>query len=178
MSTSTEPATEAAAAPAAAVPAPSPAPAESAADLLRDLARFYTEGKLEIRLNYGRLKHMDSPVGVEADSNIWAYGVIVVMLAAAWFGGWKAGVAIFVLGTLAYFTIGRHYVHRRMEKRIETTALTDVAVWQKLWRFGGLTLAALEPGAAEPCPAPGGNWLAFVRQLRAAEVPPPPWPTW
>lgn len=154
------------------------APAETATDLLRDLCRLYTDGKLEIRLDYGRLKHMDSPVGVEADSNIWAYGVIVLMLAGGWFGGLIAGAAIFVLGTLAYFTIGRHYVHRRMEKRLETTALTDIGVWQKLWRFGGITLVAFQPDVAEPCAAPDGNWLAFVRALRAAQVPPPPWPTW
>lgn len=160
-----------------AAPAPA-APAETAADLLRDLCRLYTEGKLEISLDYGRLKHMDSPVGVEADSNIWAYGVIVVTLAAAWLGGWLAGGGVFLAGVVAYFTIGRHYVHRRMEKRIEETALTDANVWQKLWRFGGLTLVAFEPGVAEPCAAPNGNWLAFVRQLRAAEAPPPPWPTW
>jgi hypothetical protein len=160
-------------------PAPAPViPQETAADLLRDLHRFYTDGKLEIKLDYGRLKHMDSPVGVEADSNIWAYAVIVVMLAAAYVGGWLAGVGVFVAGTAAYFTIGRHYVHRRMEKRIEEKALTDATVWQKLWRFGGLTLAAFDATAAEPCAAPDGNWLAFVRQMRAAEEPPPPWPTW
>lgn len=154
-------------------PPPAAAAPETAADLLQDLRRLYAAGKLEIRLDFGRLNHMDSPVGIEADSNIWAYGVVVVSLLAVWLAGWIAGGVAFVLGAAGYFTIGRHYVHRRMKKRVEMTALTDPGVWQKLWRFGGLTLVALDPGAAEPCPAPTGNWLGFVRELRAATEPRP-----
>jgi hypothetical protein len=140
--------------------------AETPADLLKQLRRLHDEGRVSLALDFGRLAHMDSPVGVEADSNIWAYGVVAVTLAALWFAGWKIALAAAFLGAAAYFTLGKHYVRRRILRRVRTQALADSTLWQKLWRFGGVTLAA---GAAQAS-APRDDWMALVRSL----TPPAP----
>lgn len=134
----------------------------SADELLRALAGLVGTGKVTVRLDFGRLNHMDSPVGVEADSNIWAYGVLAVTILAWWRGGWEIGLAVAVIGTIAYYTVGRAYVRRRLERRVTAAALGDLDTWRKLWRFGGVTLV---PQGGEPCVAPDGNWMALVRSM-------------
>jgi hypothetical protein len=142
-----------------------PAPeSETAAQLFQTLAGLHDQGKVSLRLDFNRLNHMDSPVGVEADSNIWVYGGLVLTGLAFWFGGvyWAAGVA--AVGITAYYTVGRAYVRRRLALRIEERAFKDLALWQKLWRWGGVALVPASGG--ETCSAPKGNWIALVRSLR------------
>ena len=142
--------------------APPAGEAASASDLLRALAGLVEAGKVAVRLDFRRLNHMDSPVGVEADSNIWAYGVLALTILAWWRGGWEIGVAVAVIGTIAYYTVGRVYVRRRLDQRVTATALGDLDTWRKLWRFGGVMLV---PQDGEPCVAPDGNWMALVRSM-------------
>jgi hypothetical protein len=136
--------------------------AASASDLLLALARLHEASKVAIKLDFKRLNHMDSPVGVEADSNLWAYAVLALTLLAWWRVGWEVALAIAVVGVVAYYTAGRAYVRRRLERRVVEKALGDLDTWRKLWRFGGV---ALVPRDGEPCIAPEGNWMALVRSL-------------
>jgi hypothetical protein len=138
---------------------------ETAAQLFQALSRLRDQGKVSLRLDFSRLNHMDSPVGVEADSNIWVYGGVTLSLLALWLGGayWALGVA--AAGIAAYYTMGRAYVRRRLGRRIEERAFKDLELWQKLWRWGGIALVPASGG--EICSAPKGNWIALVRSLRA-----------
>lgn len=146
---------------------------ESAAELLAALRQLAMAQEVEIRIEPKRLNHIDSPVAVEADGNIWAYGFLVAAVLAGWQWGLLVGGATLVLGVLVYMTVGRAYVHRRIERRVRQDALADLAKWRKLWRFSGLTLvAARRPGVAV-CASPEGNWIAFVRAVLATRAPPP-----
>jgi hypothetical protein len=152
-------------------PAP-PAPENETADqLFRTLVRLRDQGRVSLRLDFKRLDQMDSPVGVEADSNIWIYSGLVLTLLAFWLGGayWALGVA--AAGIAAYYTLGRAYVRKRLGKRIEDRALKSLDLWQKLWRWGGVSLVPDSGG--EACVAPKGNWLALVRSLRDRGQGPP-----
>jgi hypothetical protein len=135
---------------------------ETAEKLFSMLRRLRDEGKVALRLDFKKLTHLDSPVGSEADGNIWAYGGLALAIAAWWFRGWQAAVGVAVAGVLIYFTFGRWYMHRRIRRRVEDKALADLALWRKLWKFGGV---ALVPHAGEECAAPQGNWMALVRNL-------------
>jgi len=139
-----------------------PAEAENAADLLRALQRLQAEGKVEIRVEPARLNHMDSPVAVEADSNIWIYGFLAAAAAAWWGWGLGAAAAALAIGVVLYLTLGKAYIHRRIERRVRQRGLDDLETWRKLWRFPGLTLVASNAA----CASPDGNWMAFVRSLR------------
>ena len=137
---------------------------QTAEQLFAALRRLRADGKLTLRLDYKKLSHLDSPVGSEADGNIWAYGGLALTVAAWWFRGWKIAVAIAVVGVFAYFTIGKLYMHRRIRRRVEDKALAELALWRRLWKFGGV---ALVPSVGDECAAPQGNWMALVRGLSA-----------
>jgi hypothetical protein len=139
--------------------------AETAEGLLGDLRRLYAAGAIELRLDYKRLAHIDSPVSAESDSMIWIYGMIAVTAAAYPLGHFIASIIAFAVALTAYITIGRAKVRRRIAERVKENALSQIALWQKLWRFGGITLVARGKDLPE-CTAPQGNWALLVRNLR------------
>jgi len=141
----------------------SPVAGDDAEALFAALGRLARAGQISLRFDYKRLGHMDSPVGSEADGNLWAYGGVALALVALALAGWQAAVAIAAVGIAAYLTLGRAYIHRRIRHRVENQALASLELWRKLWRFGGVTLVL--PGG-EDCAAPAGNWMALVRRLR------------
>jgi hypothetical protein len=150
-----------------------PAPAQDSADeLLASLRQLATAHEIEVRVEPGRLNHIDSPVAVEADGNIWAYGFLVAAVIAAWRWGLLAGGVTIGLGVVVYFTLGRAYVHRRIERRVRQDALQDLTKWRKVWRFSGLTLVAPGRSGVAACASPEGNWMAFVRATLATRAPP------
>jgi hypothetical protein len=138
---------------------------ESAGDLFRALKEQLAAGRLSLRYNYKRLQHIDCPVASEADGNIWAYAVLVVVLVAFWQGGWKWGVGTFLVGMILYFTAAKAYIHRRIRRRIDEKPLTNYTDFQRLWRFGGIGLALPD---GKICDSPKDNWMELVRQQRAA----------
>ena len=145
---------------------------ESADELLAALRRLAAAKDVEIRIEPKRLNHMDSPVAVEADSNLWAYGFLVAAIVVGWRWGLAAGAATLAFGVLVYLTLGRVYVYRRIERRVRREALEDVVKWRKLWRFSGLTLVAAGGPGIAACASPEGNWMAFVRAALATRAPP------
>jgi len=139
------------------------APSEETAEkLFAALNSLRADGKLSLRFDYKKLTHLDSPVGSEADGNIWAYGGLAVAIAAWWFRGWQVAIGVAVAGVLIYVTLGRWYMHRRIRRRVEEKALADLAHWRRLWKFGGIALVS---SVGEECVAPQGNWMALVRNL-------------
>jgi hypothetical protein len=140
-------------------------PQDTAPELFRALRQLVADGRIALACDYKRLQHMDCPVAVEADANIWAYAVVAAAIVALWRGGWWAALAIGAAGVALYFSIGQTYVRRRIRRRIDERALSSLDAWQRLWRFGGITLAPA--GSGETCAAPQGNWMALVRRVRA-----------
>src|ERR1700680_4795147 len=123
-------------------PAPAAAPTESAEMLLAALRRLDREGRIEIRVDPRRLDHIDSPVASEAEGNIWIYPAIGLALLAWWWKGMLPSVATMGVGVALYLSLGRAYLHRRIERRVHERALLSLETWRKLWRFNGLTMAA------------------------------------
>jgi len=145
-----------------------------AGELLAALRRLTNERKVDIEVDPRRLNHIDSPVASEADGNIWVYGAVGIAALLLWWKGPVPAVAVVAVGALLYFTLGRAYIHHRIEQRVREKALQDLELWRKLWRFPGLRLkAAGDPGVAD-CYSPEGNWMAFVRSALplAASLPP------
>lgn len=135
---------------------------DSAADLFRALRRLAASGELAVACDFARLRHMDSPVGSEAETTRWAYAAVSLALVALWRGGWWAALAAAAVGTVLYFTAGLAHARRNIRRRIDARALESLDEWQKLWRFGGVTLRTK---GGEVCEAPKGNWMALVRGM-------------
>jgi hypothetical protein len=128
-------------------------------ELFKSLRALCEQGVLRIEIDPRRLDHIDSPLVVEADSNRWAYALLALTAIVWWQAGIEAGVAAGIVSVAVYYTAGRRYVTRRIEARLENTALQDLTIWRKLWRFGGVSLVV----GSRRCGAPDGNWMAFVR---------------
>jgi hypothetical protein len=141
---------------------PSP---ESAETLLAALRRLERDGRLELRIDPKPLGHIDSPVASEADGNIWIYASLALAGALLLRWGFLPALGALAFGVLLYLTLGRAYVHRRIERRVRDKALHSVETWRKLWRFRGVTLAAKDRPDLPCCASPDGNWMAFVRAL-------------
>jgi hypothetical protein len=129
-------------------------------ELMRLLRALIASGALRLDLDFKRLDHMDCPVAVEADSNVWIYAGVALCALAFWLGGGWIGFAAAAAYLTLYLTLGRRYVHRRLRRRIDEAALNDSEIWRRLWRFGGVMLVT-DDGIR--CVAPGGNWMALVR---------------
>ena len=133
-------------------------------ELLRALRRLIESGALSLELDMRRLDHIDSPVAVEADSNIWVYGAIPICALIFWRLGLWPGVAAVALALALYFTLGRAYVRRRLARRVHERALQESQLWRRLWRFGGVALVDAASGGGARCVAPEGNWMELVRR--------------
>ncbi len=129
-------------------------------DLLDELRTAHEGGRVAIRLDLKKLDHMDSPIAVQADSGIWIFGLIVATGLTGWFAGMPAGIGVVVVGAIAYATIGRRVIQRKMRRRFFEVGIKNIGDWRKLWGLQGITLECAESG--EVCSSPDGNWIRFV----------------
>lgn len=136
-------------------------------DLFLILGQAIAAGRVSVNLDYKRLKHQDSPICVEADTNRWIYGIMAVTLGAGFLVAWWAGAAAAAAGVALYWAVGRSWVHRRMAGRFRDRILEDIALFKKLWRMKGVTLTL----ASRPilCHSPGGDWRRFVMENLSRE---------
>jgi len=143
-----------------------PEAAETADELFARLRRLCAEGRIAIDLDNKRLMHIDSPVSFEAWGNQWVYPLLVLTCALWWRFGSRVGAGAAVASVLLYLTLGKAYLHRRIERRVREQVLEDVVRWRKLWSFGGVTLRSTADGPRDGiCASPSDNWMEFVRRL-------------
>ena len=129
-------------------------------DYLRLIREAVLAGHIKPALDFAKLEHVDSPISVQADSNRWIYGLIVIVSAAAWFGGLWWGIGVAAAGATGWFSIGKRWHRQRMERRFYDLSLQHSEEWKKLWRMPGVTLTDTRTGAE--CVSPAGNWRGFV----------------
>ena len=134
--------------------------AESEAALLKRLDALVADGRIGLVLDRAKLSHIDFPMALEADGNLWAYPLVLATVLIGWFLGIWAGIAAALASALCYRTLGRAYIARRLDARIRENGLKSVESWRRLWRFGGVVLTGPD---GTPCRGPEGNWMALVR---------------
>jgi hypothetical protein len=143
-----------------------PEAAETADELFARLRRLCAEGRVAIDLDNKRLMHIDSPVSFEAWGNQWVYSLLALTGVLWWWFGYKVGAGAAVASVLLYLTLGKAFLHRRIDRRVREQVLEDVVRWRKLWSFGGVRLRNTADGSAGgTCASPRDNWMEFVRQL-------------
>jgi hypothetical protein len=139
---------------------------ETAEGLFNGLRRLCAEGRIAIDLDNKRLMHIDSPVSFEAWGNQWVYSLLALTCVLWWWFGWKIGATAAVASVLLYLTLGKAFLHRRIERRVREQVLEDVVRWRKLWAFGGVALRdTIDVSGAARCVSPNDNWMEFVRRL-------------
>jgi protein O-GlcNAc transferase len=131
-------------------------------DYLAKLRDMVASGRVRIEFDPSRLKEMDSPVVVVAETERWAMGMVAVSGAVWWLLGTLAAAAAATLCAGAYFFLGRRNIARNIERRIHQKALNNATMWRALWRYGGISLQAA-PDLV--CAAPQGSWIRFIEQV-------------
>jgi hypothetical protein len=143
-----------------------PEAAETAEELFRRLRKLCADDRVAIELDHKRLMHIDSPVSFEAWGNQLVYPLLLATCLLWWWLGWKVGAGVAVASVLLYLTLGKAYLHKRIERRVREQVLEDVVLWRKLWSFGGVSLRRVGDGdGAGTCASPRDNWMEFVRRL-------------
>jgi len=136
---------------------------ESDAEYLAELRKLIAAQTVHVRFDPNKLRGMDSPVVVIAETERWALGMVVLCGVVWWFFGvWIAGSAL-AAAAAAYALFGRRAIHRNIERRIHEQALKNISTWRALWQFGGVTLESASD-ANDMCAAPGGRWISFVER--------------
>lgn len=137
---------------------------DSDTDYLTKLRELIVAESVQIRFDPNKLKEMDSPVVVIAETERWATGMVVLCGAVWWFFGiWPAAGAL-ALCVLAYLFLGRRGIARNTQRRVHEQALKDISVWRALWRHGGVSLVSRDAPDVT-CAAPDGRWIYFVEQV-------------
>lgn len=136
-------------------------------DYFAALRQAYDDGRLQVEMDFGKLDHVDSPINVQSEKSRWVFGGMFGGLAVGYFVDWRYGVAFAATIAVLYLTLGRRLIAKRMRARLRSLALEDIAVWRKLWRIKGVTLAM---GEAR-CAAPEGNWVRFVMEQVVGKAP-------
>lgn len=137
-------------------------------DLFAALVAAIGDGRVTVVLDYKRLFHVDSPICVEADRNLWLYGIALAAVAAGIGFGWRYGAGAVAVGTGLYMALGRRWVRRRMAARFHGTVMDDIAAFKRLWRLRGVTLGLARRPAL--CRSPDGDWRRFVLEHLAPEA--------
>ncbi len=137
---------------------------ESDADYLAKLRELIAAQSIRIRVDTKKLREMDSPVVVVAETERWALGMAALGGVVWWFAGFWPAAGALAACILAYVVFGRRAIARNIERRVHTKALKDIAVWRALWQFGGISLES-SAEASDRCAAPSGRWISFVERL-------------
>ncbi len=136
---------------------------ESDTEYLTRLRELVAAHAVRIKFDPNKLRGMDSPVVVIAETERWALGMVVLCGVVWWFFGvWVAGGAL-AAAAAVYALFGRRAIHRNIERRIHEQALKNISTWRALWQFGGVTLESASD-ANDMCAAPGGRWISSVER--------------
>ena len=150
------------------MPAP---PADEDRPLLARLRAVCARGEVHLELDFARLAHIHSPVGRETDDNLILYPAIVLTGAAWWYFGWPFGFGVAAAALAFYLSFGRRRKRLRVERRVREEALGDLALWRKLWQWGGVVLVRTGAEGPVTCRAPEQSWHRFVQEIDRSPTP-------
>ncbi|MDR3733943.1 MAG: tetratricopeptide repeat protein [Acidobacteriaceae bacterium] len=133
--------------------------------LYRGLCQAIQNGQIRIEIDLKRINHLDCPVAGDAFSTQFLYAVLIVAGLVAWFLSWPAGIGVLVASVLAYWTRLRRVINRRTKRYVLKQIAQDGALWDRLWRFGGVSLSCPGKEHSARCDAPADDWRAFVTEF-------------
>jgi hypothetical protein len=131
-------------------------------DIFRRLTAAHRDGKIAIDIDRKTIGHPHCPVAGDAYFTRVLYAGMVIAGLAFWLVHYAIAVAI-VAGMVAlYFAALRRWIDRKTKGYVIDKITNDLALWKKLWNFGGVTLTAASASDATSCRAPKDNWKNFV----------------
>jgi len=134
-------------------------------ELLERLHRAVAAGEVSLELDLKHLSHIHSPVGSEAEANLFLYPGMVLAGLAWWQVDWRLAAGLAVATVAIYLTLGRAWSRRRLRARVQGKALGDLARWRKLWKWGGVSLVRQSVEGPVRCQGPQQSWHKFAAAL-------------
>lgn len=138
---------------------------------LKDLVEARNAGRVEIEVDFNRVCEPSSPLPFESHKARIAYlylAALAVLGAAARLGfgtSWTElfiGLAVF---SLVYWVVVRRVLENRAKRKIVALLLGDEDAWEKIWRFGGVTVRLMGP-EPQSWVAPKDRWKDAYERLR------------
>jgi hypothetical protein len=139
---------------------------------LEELNRARAEGRAKVEIDFNRVTLPTSPLPFESLKGRIVYiylGLLATVIGGARLGllaSWKVVLIAAVVASIAYWAVGKRLLETRAAERIVGQLTADGDSWEKLWRFGGVTLRIADAGAEAAWIAPKDNWKDAYDRLR------------
>lgn len=130
---------------------------------LKRLARARDEGRAALDIDFDRVTHPHCPLPYESMKGrivyIYLAAVAVGAFACRWGFGltWTTTGEILLGASVVYWLLGKRVLEALATRSIINGLLNDGDAWEKLWRYGGLTVRVLGPDA-RAWVAPKDSW--------------------
>jgi hypothetical protein len=139
---------------------------------LKDLSEARSAGRVQIDVDFNRVCDPRSPLPFESLKGRIVYlylGFLVVIGAATRLGfgaGWTVVLEVLAGFSLVYWLAVRRALEAWAKRRIIAALLASEDAWEKIWRFGGITLRLVGPESATWV-APKDRWKDAYEHFRA-----------
>jgi len=109
-------------------------------ELFASIVKAYKANTIAISVDAARLNRPNSPVWDPVENVLPLLAILVISVASMFVLNVLAGVAILLLGALAYSSLVRPILAQRVSGRTITAATENVHNWDLLWKKGGLSI--------------------------------------
>lgn len=140
-------------------------------EFLERLRKARMDGRAKVDIDFAKMTHPSSPLPFESFKGKIAYiylGIVIATLAvsrAIVHISWRDSLIIVGVFSLLYWIFVRRLLERRAREKIVDQLLSDSDGWEKMWRYGGITLTVLEPAGPSVWIAPKGDWKEASTKL-------------
>lgn len=140
-------------------------------DEFQYLVDQFRDGVVKIAIDRKQILHPHCPVAGDSIETLPVYlGALVI--AGLLFYDYNIAGAVFVAMILLHVLFGRRWLDRRIHKYVTRKITASLELWDKLWKFGGVTLTAPTVLPEVTCKSPDQKWRSFIERLNAAQPAP------
>lgn len=137
---------------------------------LERLAAARSAGRADVEIDFNRVTHPSSPLPFESLKGVIVYLYLAVVLAVALAGrwgfsaNWTVILEVAVGASVVYWILAKRLLENWAKRKIVARLLADGEAWEKLWRFGGVTLRIDGPDVTTWV-APKDSWKDAAERL-------------
>jgi len=104
------------------------------------LRQAIRDGDVRVEINRTRLSHIDCPVAADALATRALYLMVALGALSYWLMSWQLAGVFCASMLLFYGTAGYPWVGKQMQRAALRQLVDSLALWDKMWAFGGMAL--------------------------------------
>jgi hypothetical protein len=139
---------------------------------LEQLNRARAEGRAKVEIDFDRLTRPNCPLPFESFKGRIVYLYLALfaatIIAARWGlkAEWNTVLLTIAVVSAVYWLVGKRVLEKQAKSRIVGWLTSDGDSWEKIWRFGGVTLRIGTGGAEASWVAPKDSWKDAYERLQ------------